>query len=171
MNDNKHSPSILGQQIRDLRLARGWTLAELARRAGTSAPTLHKYENGWDRFELNTLRRIGTALAARLEVRLIPAASHPASARRPSTKTMVKTLKPLFWDRRLRETDLTIYAGWVLERTLTSGDHAQVRAARAFYGDEAVGRAIERRGVDPRTRQYWRLILGGEENASQSSPA
>jgi len=171
MNDNKQPPSTLGQQIRDLRLARGWTLAELARRAGTSAPTLLRYENGWDRFELDTLRRIGTALAARLEIRLIPAASQSATVRRPATKALVKTLAPLFWDRPLREADLTTYAGWVLERVLTFGDHAQVRAARAFYGDEAVGRAVERRGVDSRTRRYWRLILEGKENASQSSPA
>ena len=171
MADNSDSPSILGQQIRDLRLARGWTLAELARRAGTSAPTLHRYENGWDRFALDTLRRIGTALGARLEVRLIPARSQSATARRPSTKALVKALTPLFWDRPLRESDLTSYAGWVIERVLTSGDLSQVRAARAFYGDEALGRALERPGLDLRTRQYWRLMLEGKKNAPQSPPA
>jgi transcriptional regulator with XRE-family HTH domain len=166
VNDKKPTASLLGQQIRDLRLTRGWTLAELARRAGTSAPTLHKYENGWDRFELDTLRRIGAALGARLEVQLIPAAAQPATARRPSTKALVRTLTPLFWDRPLRESDLATYAGWVLERVLTYGNHAQVRAARAFFGDEAVRSAARRRGVDPRTRQYWRLMLGGRKNAS-----
>ena len=171
MNDNNRTPSILGQQIRDLRLGRGWTLAELAKRAGTSAPTLHRYENGWDRFELETLRRIGAALGARLEVRLIPAVQQPATARRPSSRALVRTLAPVFWDRPLRESDLTTYAGWILERVLTFGDHAQVRAARAFYGDNAVSSAVERRGVDPRTRRYWRLILGEKQNASKSPPA
>jgi len=126
---------------------------------------------GWDRFELNTLRRIGTALGARLEVRLIPARSQSATARRPSTKALVKALTPLFWDRPLRESDLTSYAGWVIERVLTSGDLSQVRAARAFYGDEALGRALERPGLDLRTRQYWRLMLEGKKNAPQSPPA
>ena len=166
MND-KFSLTPLGHRIRGLRRERGWTLEELARRAGTSAPTLHKYENGWDRFELETLRRIGAALGARLEIHLIPAAQPPAATRRPSAKTLVKTLRALFWERELRESDLAGYPGWVLERVLTSGNHSQVRAARAFFGDDAVRRAIERRGVDPRTRAYWRLILGREEHASQ----
>ena len=166
MNDNISTPSLLSQQIRELRLARGWTLAELARRAGTSAPTLHRYENGWDRFELDTLRRIGEALGARLEVRLIAAAPNTFTARRPSTKALVKALRPLFWDRPLRVAELTKFEGWILERVLTSGNHDQVRAARGFYGDDAVRRAVERRGVDSRTRHYWRLMLGGKASAS-----
>ena len=91
----------LGQQIRRLREKHGWTLAQLARHAGTSGPTLHRYENGWDRFELGTLRRISSALGARLEIRLVPAALH----------------------------------------------------------------AAKRRGVDARTRRYWRLTLAGGERA------
>lgn len=168
MNDNIAPPPPLGHQIRRLRQERRWTLAELARRAGTSAPTLHRYENGWDRFELDTLRRIGAALGARLEVRLEPAASRAATARRPTRKTLVKMLAPLFWDRDLRESDLTEYTGWVLERVLTAGNREQVVAARALFGDAAVLRAAERRGVDARTRRYWHLILGGSERASQS---
>ncbi len=62
----------IGPQIRRLREGRGWTLAELARRAGTSAPTMHRYENGWDRFELATLRKIAAALHTRLEVWFVP---------------------------------------------------------------------------------------------------
>ena len=158
----------LGQQIRDLRQKRGWTLSELARRAGTSGPTLHRYENGWDRFELHTLRRIGVALEARLEVRLVPEASRSTASRRPSGKGLAKMLAPLFWDRDLRVLDLTDHEGWVLERVLTSGNRGQVRAARAFFDDDAIRRAAERRGVDPRTRQYWRLILGRSKRAPQS---
>lgn len=168
MNDKYPFSPPLGQQIRALRQERGWTLANLARRAGTSAPTLHRYENGWDRFEVETLRRIGAALDARLEIRLIPAASGPAMARRTSARSLVKMLAPLFWERDLRESDLTKYAGWVLERVLTSGNRAQARAVRAFFGDETVRRSVERRGVDPRTRQYWRLILGRQGRAPQS---
>jgi transcriptional regulator with XRE-family HTH domain len=158
----------LGQQIRVLRERRGWTLAELARRAGTSGPTLHRYENGWDRFEVRTLRRIGAALDARLEVRFVPTASRPLAVRRRPAKELAAALAPLFWDRPLREADLAAYEGWVLERVLTAGNREQVRAARTFFGDDAVGRAAERRGVDRRTRNYWRLILGGRQRASQS---
>jgi hypothetical protein len=137
---------------------------------GTSGPTLHRYENGWNRFEVETLRRIGAALGARLEIRLIPAASERAMAQRLSGKKLVKMLAPLFWERALRESDLATYAGWVLERVLTAGSMEQVRAARTFLGEEAVRRAAERRGVDRRTRHYWRLILGRSDRAPQSPP-
>src|SRR2546422_1906233 len=156
----------MGHRIRLLRRERGWTLAELARRAGTSGPALHRYENGWDRFELETLRRIAAALGARLEIRLV-SAPRAAPARRVSSKALVRRLAPLFWDRDLRESDLSEHPGWVLERVLTAGNLEQVLAARAFFGDEAVGRAAERRGVDARTRRYWRLILGKSERAPQ----
>lgn len=169
MNDNISSPQPLGAQIRRLRRERGFTLAECAKRAGTSAPTLHRYENGWDRFEQDTLRRIAAALDARLEIRLVPRVARPAGKRPVSPKALVRTLAPLFWDRDLRETDLVEYPVWVLERVLTSGNGEQVAAARDHFGDEAIRRALERRGIDPRTRGYWRLMLGGTEDAPQSS--
>ena len=154
----------LGHQIRKLREERGWTLAVLARRAGTSAPALHRYENGWDRFRIDTLRKVAAALGARLDVRLVPAPRvRPRSA--PAAKMLLTTLAPLFWDRDLRASDLAGHAGWVLERVMTAGSREQVSAARAFYGDDALRSAVARRGVDRRTRNYWRLILGGSNDA------
>lgn len=166
MNDNIDAcPTPLGHQIRRIREERGWTLATLARRAGTSAPALHRYENGWDRFQVDTLRRVAGALGARLDVRLVPAErARPRSA--PTVKVLLKTLASLFWDRDLRASDLTGHAGWVLERVLTSGGREQVRAARAFFGDDALRRSLARRGVDRRTRHYWELILAGAGDAS-----
>ena len=160
------APAPIGHQIRLLRQGRGWTLAELARRAGTSGPALHRYENGWDRFGVETLRRIATALDARLEIRLVTAGSPAPPAGRASAKALLRQLAPLFWDRDLRETDLSGHAGWVVERVLTSGSRAHVHAARAYFGDEAFRRALKRRGIDPRTRHYWRLMLGEGERAS-----
>ncbi len=148
-----------------LREERGWTLAVLARRVGTSAPALHRYENGWDRFRVDTLRKVADALGARLDVRLVPAArARPRSA--PSGRALRKTLAPLFWDRDLRVSDLAGHTGWVLERVLTAGSREQVKAARAFFGDDALRRSVARRGVDRRTRNYWSLILGGAGDAS-----
>ncbi len=168
MNDKFWSARTLGEQIRHLRGQRGWTLARLAERAGTSAPTLHRYENGWYRFELETLRRIAAALGARLEVHLVAGASHLPAVRRPSAGTLVPMLAPLFWDHPLRESDLAEYPGWVLERVLSAGNREQVRAARVFFGDQAIERATRRRGIDRRTREYWRLILGEDGHAPQS---
>lgn len=155
MNDKS---STLGQQIRGLRQGRGWTLADLARRAGTSAPTIHRYENGWDRFELETLRKISSALGVRLEIRLVPGA-HGITVKRVSPESLIRALATLFWDRELRKSDLSRHPGWVLERVLTSGNRAQMLAARRFFGDDAVRDAVGRRGVDARTRAYWRLVL------------
>ncbi len=165
--DDKSGLAPLGHQLRLLRTRRGWTLAELARRAGTSASALHRYENGWDRFELETLRRIAAALDARLEVRLVPSRAPARRARRVSAKALVRQLAPLFWDRDLREGDLTRHASWVVERVLTSGGRADVQAARAYFGDAAFRLALGRRGIDPRTRRYWRLVLGEPGRARQ----
>ncbi len=71
-------PPPIGTQIRRLRKEQGLTLSDLARLADTSAPTMHRYESGWDRFELNTLRKIAGALGATLEVRLIPRPAPPS---------------------------------------------------------------------------------------------
>lgn len=160
--DDKYGSAapVLGARIRELRQAAGLTLEALAQRIGTSAPTLHRYESGWDRFEVATLRRLAFALEARLEIRLVADADRPAPEPR-SRAALVRLLKPLFWDRPLRVSDLARHPGWVLERVLTAGDAVQVRAAREHFGDDAVRAAAERRGVDPRTRNYWRLMLGG----------
>jgi transcriptional regulator with XRE-family HTH domain len=153
------STSPIGQQIRELRQVQGLSLQELARRAGTSAPALHRYEAGWDRFEIATLRRIAAALGAWLEVRLHRTEGH-RSVKQPGEKQLVRVLAPLFWDRRLTTADLIDHPNWVLGRVLMYGDPDHVRAARRFYGDEAIRDAIARRGVDDRTRNYWTIIFG-----------
>jgi len=169
MSDNNalDLPLAVGQQIRRLRQARGWTLAELARRVGTSAPALHRYENGWDRFELETLRRIAAALGARLDIRLVEGSQSEPVGRPRSTKSLVKLLAPLFWDRDLAEDDLDRHRDWALGRVLTLGNREQVAAARSHYGDDPIRRVVERRGVDPRTRNYWRLVLGDPHHAPE----
>jgi len=151
----------IGSQIRGLRGAKGWTLQELAERAGTSAPTIHRYEGGWDRFEIATLRKIAAALDARLLVRFVPTESQePASP--PRAEKLVALLSPVFWDRPLLAADLEEYPGWVLRRVLMFGNRAQVAGARAYFGDEAILGAVRHRGVDARTRGYWEVMLARE---------
>ena len=166
MYDNKNDGSgqPIGSRIRSLRKARGWSLAELASRAGTSGPTLHRYESGWDRFELATLRKIASALSVRLEVNLVEDAVEPVVP-----ANLRGLLEPLFWDRNLQQEDLERYPDWVLERVLMFGNRDQVEAARRHYGDGAVARAAGRRGIDPKTRNYWNLILEGVAIASQGA--
>ena len=154
-------PAPIGQQIRRLRQGRGWTLAELGRRAETSGPTLHRYENGWDRFELATLRKVADALGARLDVRLLPR-SRPRGGRRPSRARLASLLAPLFWDRRLRGSDLDDYPDWAVARVLMYGTRKQVEGVRSYYGKQVLRRALRRREIDPRTRNYWTHVLEDE---------
>ena len=157
-NPRVSPPPPIGTQIRHLRTERGLTLAELARLAETSAPTMHRYEGGWNRFEVSTLQRIAAALGAVVEVRLIPNPEPPACMEaRP--EEIVTLVAPLFWDHELRVDDLDRHPGWILARILMFGSAAQVRAARWYYGDSAILEAIGRREVDSRTRNYWELIL------------
>ncbi len=169
MSDNIQS-SPIGHQIRSMRKIRGLSLDEVARRAGTSAPALHRYEAGWDRFELATLRRIAAALGASLEVRLLAAEASPSAAE-PDARQLRHILAPLFWDKPLATADLHAYPRWVLGRVLTNGNRSQVQAARRFYGDAAIRDAIARRGIDVRTRNYWAIILGNTHASESTRPA
>jgi transcriptional regulator with XRE-family HTH domain len=157
----------IGFQIGTLRKERGWSLAELARRAGTSAPSLHRYENGWDRFELATLRRLAAALEVRLNVSL-EAVRRDEPESTPSNAELARLLKPLFWDRPLEPKDIEQYPLWVLRRVLMFGDRQQVEASRRFYGDDAVSLAATHRETDARTRNYWNIILGSMADEPQS---
>lgn len=156
MYDNNVAGPI-GAQIRRLRTEAGLTLADLAERAGTSAPTMHRYEAGWDRFEIATLRRIAEALGATLEVRIVPPRGGPRPI--PTKAELVELLAPLFWDNELDAIHLERFPGWVLERVVDFGSREQVDAARAWFGDEVLAEAIERPGVHDRSRNYWRMIL------------
>jgi len=160
MYDKKlsNSPSPIGAQIRRLREDRGLTLSALARLAGTSVPAMHRYESGWNRFELNTLRKIAAALGAALEVRLVPSPESAPSSR-PSQQALLTLVAPLFWDREIEASDLEDYPSWVLGRVLMFGNEAQVAAARRYFGDETLRKTIGGREIDPRTRNYWRVIM------------
>ncbi|HJN51046.1 MAG: helix-turn-helix transcriptional regulator [Pseudomonadales bacterium] len=166
MYDNKSAP-LIGPQIRKLRTGRGLTLQELARRAGTSASALHRYETGWDRFEIATLRRIATALGGHLEVRLLADDIRPAPTK-PGNREILRLLAPLFWDKRLTSADLEDHTLWALCRVLMYGNRKQMQAMRRYCGDDLIRSAIAQRGVDSRTRSYWELILG-QEHAPQST--
>lgn len=152
------SPPPIGAQIRQLRRDRGLTLSALARLAGTSVPAMHRYESGWDRFELSTLRKIAGAVGAVLEVRLVPA-PRPASTPEPPGEALTDLFASVFWDRELKQSDLGNHRSWVLARVLMFGDDIQVKAARTYFGDGAIRAAIRRREVDSRTRNYWTLML------------
>jgi ribosome-binding protein aMBF1 (putative translation factor) len=64
----------IGEQILRLRLAAGLTQAEVAKRVGTTASAISRYENAeYDRYELRTLKKIAEACGGRFQVLFEPA--------------------------------------------------------------------------------------------------
>jgi transcriptional regulator with XRE-family HTH domain len=59
-------------QVTRLRIERGLTQAELAECVGTKQPSIARLESGKRDPSLDLLRRVATALGARLEIRLVP---------------------------------------------------------------------------------------------------
>jgi transcriptional regulator with XRE-family HTH domain len=150
---------LVGPSLRCLRQRKGLSLKELAERIGSSVSAIHRYESGWGRFELRTLRRLAAALDARLDIRLDPV-HRDGSAGRASPAQLVRTLRPLFWDVELKPEHLDENPQWVLRRVLRFGDWQAVRMARVYFGDDAVREAAAHRSMDPRTRRLWQVILG-----------
>lgn len=161
------SAAPIGSQIRAIRKQRGLTLAGLARKVGTSKPTMHRYEGSWEGFSLPTLRKIAGSLDAELEIRLIPKESFDepplSSLPKPSCLQVYRKIRNLFWDRGLVPADLDLYPQWVLKRILTEGTIEQVREAVPYYGYSLVGDVIEGRGVDPKTKAFWKHVLEGHD--------
>jgi len=59
----------IGEQITKLRLSANLTQAELADRVGTTASAISRYENAeYDKYEIQTLRKIASACGAELKI-------------------------------------------------------------------------------------------------------
>ena len=150
----------VSEKLKKRRLEAGLSLSQLARRANTSVATLSRYENGWQRFELYTLRKLATALGCRLRVELEPMETPPGKRRKASG---IRELQRLFWDRRLRSRDLDQYPLWVLERVLEYGSLEDVRSLAARMGQKRFLENVARvRFKSARTENFWRLILQRE---------
>ncbi len=63
----------IARKIRELRTAAGLTQAQLARRIGTTASVICRLEDAdYEGHSLAMLRKIGTALDQRVEIRFVP---------------------------------------------------------------------------------------------------
>ena len=59
----------IGEQITKLRFSANLTQAELADRVGTTASAISRYENAeYDKYEIQTLRKIAGACGAELKI-------------------------------------------------------------------------------------------------------
>ena len=146
-------------QLKRARQEARLTLSQLARRAHTSVATLSRYENGWGRFEVYTLRKLATALGCRLNISLERTTQARDNAP-PSDAEAFRNLKRLFWDHDLCEEDFVAHPTWILERVLEYGSLADVSflirkmGRRAFL--DGVGEA---RMSSAKTRSFWLEML------------
>jgi len=63
----------IGEQLSRLRQEAGLTQAQVAKRIGTTASAISRYENAeYDRYELRTLHKIVRACGGRLEISVEP---------------------------------------------------------------------------------------------------
>jgi transcriptional regulator with XRE-family HTH domain len=138
----------------------GLSLHQVARRANTSAATLSRYENGWERFELYTLRKLATVLGCRLHVDLEPMeASAPKAAKRDG----FRDIKRLFWDRELSRRDLEDYPLWVLQRVLEYGSLEDVRFLTGLMGRRRFLESVSAVSFHARKAEsFWHQILERE---------
>ena len=59
----------IGEQLLELRAKAGLTQAEVAKRVGTTASAISRYENAeYDRYEIRTLRKIAEACGGKLHI-------------------------------------------------------------------------------------------------------
>lgn len=156
MHDNRMTS--ISEQLKQRRLDLGLSLAEVARRAGTSAATLSRYENGWNRFETYTLRKLALALNCELEIALAPKKSLETLEVTPQDS--VDQLARLFWDHPLTVDDLETYPIWIVERVLDFGSLSDIALLRARMGLQAFLKAVaSARRLSPRTANFWQNIL------------
>jgi len=151
----------LSQQLRERRKVLGFSLTQLARRADTSAATLSRYENGWTRFEVYTLRKLATALGCELEVSLVPKRRRRRET--PRRSEVIKTIERLFWDHRLEIEHLEENTLWVVERVLEYGNLEDLASLVGLLGRETFLRLVgEARFSSERTRVFWEQVLSRE---------
>ena len=146
--------------LRRRRLELGLSLSAAAQRADTSPATWSRYEAGWTRFEVYTLKKLAAVLDCDLDIRLVPR-KRPAEALTPAAAA--RRLARLFWDRKLKRGDLEQYPVWVVERVLEFGALDDVRALIAAMGRPTfLATVAQATRLSPKTQNFWRQMLKKE---------
>ncbi len=159
------------EQLKTRREELGMSMADVARKAGTSPASVCRYEQHWDRFEIYTLQKLANALNCELKLSLEPRQTSPTRVSKPS---VVRQLKRLFWDRPLRSDDLTRYPQWVIQRVLEYGSLKDVKMLMRWMGREVFLDGVSlARLHSPKTTNFWHKLLEREGIActKRSSPS
>jgi transcriptional regulator with XRE-family HTH domain len=153
-------PWDISMQLAARRREIGLSLSQLARRADTSPATLSRYEGGWARFEVYTLRKLATALGCRLVVRLEPKRSKSG---RVKVSEAIGRLGRLCWDQKLTARHLKDHPLWLVGRVLEFGNLDDVKLLVRLMGRDAFLRHVsEVRFETEKTRDFWQKILDRE---------
>ena len=151
----------ISENLRNRRLERGFSLTKLARLADTSPATLSRYENGWTRFEVATLRKLAMALGCRLSIEFVPSEVFKKADIRESE--LIDELKRLFWDSDFNSEILDKYPVWVVERVLESGKLEDVHTLQILMGrDMFLKSVLKTTRLSPKTKVFWNSILKKE---------
>lgn len=135
-------------------------MSKLARLVDTSPATLSRYENGWQRFEISTLRKIATALGCRLKIELEPFENDVQIS---DKKEFINKTGRLFWDKPLTEDDLDSYPRWVLQRVLEWGNVDDVKRLMYLMGRERFLTVVaDTKFSSAKTDCFWREMLKKE---------
>jgi len=164
------NPDEISQALKQRRRELGLSLAGLAQRVRTSAATISRYGNGWNRFQVYTLQKLASALGCRLVIALEPLRAVRGS---PGKAAALKRLRRLFWDKPLRAADLQQYPDWVIRRVLDFGNLADVRALIGLLGRKAfLQRAAGLRFTSKKSERFWASIAEreGVQCTRKSSP-
>ena len=151
----------ISKELKKRRLEIGLSLSELARLADTSSATISRYENGWTRFEIGTLKKLALALKCELQISF-----NPLDETDPSTtdsSSLIAGLKRLFWDCDFSGKTVEEYPVWVTERVLELGRLSDVKALQQLMGRRSFMNFVrECTRVSKKTRIFWNAILRKE---------
>ncbi len=162
MYDNSMMSELsISEKLRGRRLQSGYSLSEFARLADTSPATLSRYENGWTRFEVSTLRKLASAMGYRLQIEFIP---NKANSRTEMNESeIIDSLKRLFWESDFNPEILDKYPVWAVERVLESGQLQDIHSLQDLMGRDLFLESVLRcTRLSPKTRIFWNSILKKE---------
>jgi transcriptional regulator with XRE-family HTH domain len=151
----------VSEQIKRRRIEAGLSVYDLARLADTSPATISRYENGWTRFEITTLRKLAMALGCRLDVSLSPCSSGTKYS--GSEEATTRKLKRLFWDTEFSVDTVKDHPVWVVERVLENGRLSDIHALQNLMGREHFLKSVQKSTrLSPETRVFWDSMLRKE---------
>ncbi|MCK5115609.1 MAG: helix-turn-helix domain-containing protein [Candidatus Aegiribacteria sp.] len=151
----------ISDKLRERRRECGLSLSELARLADTSPATLSRYENGWTRFEVATLRKLASALNCRLKIEFVPAEEFDRT--RITKSEVIDDLKRLFWESEFNSEVLDRYPVWAVKRVLESGQLKDIHSLQILMGrDIFLESVLKSTRLSTKTQGFWNLILKKE---------